>query len=189
MINPENLHEATEKVLYNLTADESLKQRILQRAVESGTKKSRRFAVIPAFCSVMVVLMLVLAGMNGLKPVDPSASYDINVFSAGSSDVAAPVENAYEDIFDSIKPENVVSVELSDLGTVTDPEACASLISLLQHNSVSADHIFGTAVHTLHIKTSDGTDIAFSVDEPFIGNESSWSCAEFFDKLYQLIDP
>lgn len=189
MMGPEKLHEATEKALYNLTADESLKQRILQKAAaaETDTQKRRRFTSIPAFCTVMAALMLILVVMNGLQPVDPAASVEINVFSAGSSQDVSVAGNEYADVLDNLDPNQVVSVELTDVGTVSDPEACASLVSLLQHNSVSSDYSIEKAVHTLYIISSDGSSLSFVAEEPYLSSGSTWSCVEFFDRLHHLI--
>ncbi len=188
MINPENLHQATEKALFNLTADESLKQRILEKAAgyQNVSRKHRILTSIPAFCTVMAVLMLVLTVMNGLKPVDPASSVEINVFSAGSDD-ASPVDKS-ADVFDMLNPDTVLSVELTGFGTVTDSESCSSLISLLQHNSVPTDYSLENAVQSLIITSADGTKLTFNVEEPYLGSDNCWSCAEFFERLRELTE-
>lgn len=189
MINPENLHQATEKALFNLTADESLKQRILEKAAgyQHVSRKRRILTSIPAFCTVMAVLMIVLTVINGLKPVDPASSVDINVFSAGSSDDIAPADKDAE-IFDVLNPDAVLSVELTGFGTITDSEACSSLISLLQHSSVPTDYSIEDPDHTLIISSADGTKLTFNVKEPYLGSDNCWSCAEFFDRLHELAE-
>ena len=190
MMNPENLQQATEKALFNLTADDSLKQRILEKAAgyQTVSRKSRILTSIPAFCTVMAVLMLVLTVMNGLKPVDPASSVEINVFSAGSSDDVSPVDHTGADVFDMLNPDTVVSVELTGIGTITDTEACSSLISLLQHSSVPTDYSFDKSAHTLYIISADGTKLTFNVEEPYLENGSCWSCPEFFVRLHELTD-
>ena len=58
MNNLEELHAVSDKVLSGLTADDSLKQRILQTAVLSGEKAQKRgFSPIPAFCSIIVLII------------------------------------------------------------------------------------------------------------------------------------
>lgn len=190
MITPEKLHEATDRALYGLTADESLKQKILQKAAAceaSGRKISGR-SILPAFCVVMAALVLVLTAVNSLRPVDPASTVEIKVFSAGSSDETDSADSSYPDIFDDLDSNNVISIELSDVGKITDAESCAALISLLKNNAVTAECSFEGSEHSLIIESADGTKLCFNVTEPFIGTEKSWSCESFFESLHNMIE-
>ncbi len=190
MITPEKLHEATDRALYGLTADESLKQRIFQKAAAceaSGHKITGR-NILPAFCAVMAALVLVLTAVNSLRPVDPASTVEINVFSAGSSDKSDSADSSYPDIFDDLDSNNVISIELSDVGKITDVESCKALISLLKNSAVSADCSFVGSEHSLIIESTDGTKLSFDVTEPYIGKEKCWSCESFFESLHNIID-
>ena len=190
MITPEKLHEATDRALYGLTADESLKQRIFQKAAacEASGQKITGRNILPAFCAVMAALVLILTSVNGLRPVDPASTVEINVFSAGSSDKSDSAETSYPDIFDDLDSNNVISIELSDVGKITDAESCAALISLLKNSAVSADCSFTGSEHSLIIESTDGTKLSFDVTEPFIGAEKCWSCESFFESLHKMIE-
>lgn len=74
MIKPEELRTATEKALSGLTADESLKQKILLKASESEQKEHEPvYRPVLKLCAIVGVLLLMVAGLNSIRPLSPSA--------------------------------------------------------------------------------------------------------------------
>lgn len=180
MKKPEELREVTENVLCGLTADDSLRSRILQKASAAGQEERRSsFRPVPALCGVLAALLIAVVALNGLNPVSPADPGDMNIFAAGSNDTAEPV------LLDGIGPDEVASVEITGLGTVSDPEKCAALISLLTEKAAPAGSSDPSAENRLNITLAGGTVIRFSVDEPVITGDGTWSCPEFFDLFRQ----
>ena len=72
MSDPAKLREASEKVLYGLRADDTLKQKILMKAAAGGDTGSRRaFRPLPVFCGVVAALLVAVIALNGLEPAVP----------------------------------------------------------------------------------------------------------------------
>ena len=180
MKKPEELREVTENVLCGLTADESLRSRILQNAAGAGREERRSaFRPVPALCGVIAALLIAVVALNGLNPVNPADPGDMNIFAAGSNDTRKSV------LLDGIDPDEVTSIEITDLGTVSGAEQCAALISLLTEKAAPAGSSDPSAESRLNITLAGGTVIRFSVDEPVISGDGTWSCPEFFDLFRQ----
>ena len=180
MIQPEELRTATDKALCGLTADESLRSRILQKAAGAGQEERRSaFRPVPALCGVIVVLLIAVFALNGLNSVSPVDPGEMNVFAAGSDDTAVSV------IPDFVDPEDVVSVEITGIGTLTGAERCAALVSLLREKAAPAESSVPSAKSRLNITLADGSVIRYTVDEPVLSAAAAWSCPEFFDLFRQ----
>ncbi len=181
MKNLEELHAVTDKVLSGLTADDSLKQRILQTAVMSGKKETKRlFSPIPAFCGVIVLLLITVGVLNNLRPVDPASSVEMNVFSAGSVEISPSPDDSDSVLPAGVNSENIVSIELSAPGIVTSADKCAALADALAKCEICEEPVEKNSDRQLIIRCKDGTQYRFSVCEPCISNEKCWSCEEFF---------
>ena len=181
MNNIEELREVTEKALYGLSADDSLKQRILQKA--SGYSEdihNRKFHTVPVFCTVLAALVLSLVLLNGLTPVNPASPGEINVFAAGNENVSSSENVQNKTILHEVDAHSVVSLELSGFGLINDPNLCSDLIGTLQSRAEKAEDGRGTNQGNLIITLSDGTVLCVAAEEPFIFSEVYWFCPEFF---------
>ena len=182
------LRHSTEKVLYGLTADESLKQRILQKTEKiSETGKSRTFNTVPVFCSVIAALIFAVLILNGLQPVNPVTPGEISVFTAGNDKNDGP-----EDSFLLLKEYEtekgpIQSVEISGIGTITDPQICSRLITVLKDYSVLGENREYGDKEEIRIVFSDGKAIRLDAEEPYIIGTSCWSCPEFFTLFRQSL--
>ena len=146
----EDLRRVTDNTLHGLIADDSLKFRILQKAAQSGQdSRKRAFRPVPVLCSLIALLVVAVVALSTLKPVAPSNPGEMNVFAAGSKETDAP--------YTSIDPDTVISVELSGIGTVTDPEQCAELIALLQQDEAVSASGAQEEGSELTVTSGDGT--------------------------------
>ena len=185
MNNLEELHAVSDKVLSGLTADDSLKQRILQTAVLSGEKAQKRgFSPIPAFCSVIVLLLITVGVLNNLRPVDPASSVEMNVFSAGSVEISPSPEQSVSGLPAGIIPDNIISFELSDSVIVSSADKCAALAEALGKCITCEEPADTDSDRHLIIRCKDGNQYQFNVSEPYISNGLCWSCEAFFS-LYK----
>lgn len=191
MKKPEDLAEVTENVLYGLAADDSLKQRILQRAAEhTGTERKRVFHPVPVFSSVIFVLIIAAVLLNGLPPVVPAQPAEMKVFAAGSQDTVPPAEAAggtfVQAVFGGDMPGDVVSVELDGAGLVSDPGQCRSLISVLCESAEPAVNVSADQNSRLTITTAAGEVYQMEADEPYLAGSGCWSCPGFFSLLREF---
>ena len=186
MKNPEMLREATDKVLFGLTADDSLKQRIFQKAASDRESSSRRlFGPVPAFCAVVAMLLITVGVLNNLAPVNPAASVEMNVFSAGSVDIS-PAPDYPVSVFPAgFSSEIVSSVEINEKKPVTDPEECAALIAALEESEITDQPFGADSEGQVIVHCSDGSSYQFIASEPYLSYDGqSWICESFF-ALYQ----
>ena len=185
------LREVSDRVLYGLTADESLKRRILQRAAgNTDAGRKRIFHPIPVFCGVIAVLLAGVISLNSIKPVIPSDSVEMNVFAAGYKETVPPAGNDTDESSpfpESINPDSVVRIELRGVGIIDDPKQCFSLIRLLQDKSHPAKAVETSSSSDLIIVFSDGDRFVFGTDNSssLCGN-GSWICPEFFTAFRQF---
>ena len=182
MKNPEELREISDKVLFGLTADDSLKQRILQNAVSTGRTSSRKlFSPIPAFCTVIAMLLITVGVLNSIRPVDPAATVEMNVFSAGSVDIS-PSPDASDSVFPAgFQAETVVSVELAGRTAITDPQKCRALTDTLMNCTVSDESPDMNDAVKMTILCDNGDRYHYNASDPYISDDSHcWSCENFF---------
>ncbi len=182
MKNPEELREISDKVLFGLTADDSLKQRILQNAVSTGRTSSRiLFSPIPAFCTVIAMLLITVGVLNSIRPVDPAATVEMNVFSAGSVDIS-PSPDASDSVFPAgFQAETVVSVELAGRNAITDPQKCRALTDALMNCTVSDESPDMNDAVKMTILCDNGDSYHYNASDPYISDDSQcWSCDIFF---------
>ena len=70
MTDLNHLRNESEKALYGLKADETLKYRILQNAAAEPERKTRKsFQLIPVMCVVAAALLFSVLLLNGIPPV------------------------------------------------------------------------------------------------------------------------
>lgn len=185
MSRPEELRQVTEKTLYGLTADDSLKCRILQKASCSTASKHRFFLrPVPVLCTVFAALLAAVIALNTLQAVPSAGPVEIKSFIAGNIIVHSSL---FPDGFD---PYSVISVTVEGSGTVTDPEQCRMLISVLQDYAVPAESDALSDHSTLEITEESGGTFTFDVCNPYLSDEDHqvWSCPEFFSSFDRIIE-
>ena len=191
MNNLNEFREVTEKALYGLTADDSLKHRILQQTAQESVPPVRRPLSLISVCgAVLAILLIAVVALNNLQPVSPATPGEINVFTAGSETASAPSAGNFIPLplERDITAEMVTSVSVAGHGTVNDSALCSRLFSILQEKSVSAEIPDASAQAELDIFLSNGTVIHFDIEEPcIIGDNGCWSCPDFFVLLHQLL--
>ena len=189
MNNPKDLPNVTERVLYGLTADDSLKHRILQQAAQQKDKKvNKPFYLIPVFCTALAVLVLTVVVLNRVQPVSPSVPGEINVFTAGNDISSLPEKDVLCPLDPDISENNILSIQIAGLGTVLDSQQCAMLFCLLRDESIPADSPDVAVQNEMVITLKNGTEIRFNADEPyFYSGSDCWSCAAFFESARQML--
>lgn len=186
MSSPEELRQVTEKTLHSLIADESLKFRILQKAASSEQNdSSRRKNLIPAFCTILAVLLIAAVSLNSIRTVPASVPGELNSFTAGGTDSDIPL------LFpEGFHPDTVVSIEMENVGTVDDPEQCAALANILLHQSVQVAEPDSVIDGKLFVTTSEGQIYTFHISDPYLtgGNHICWSCPGFFSDFNKMVE-
>lgn len=183
VIKPEELRQATEYTLHGLTADDSLKFRILEKAASSSASPGRAsLHPVPVLCSVLAVLLIAVLGLNSLHPASSVEPVMFNSFSAGYSDSALPL------FPDGFNPDAVVCVELSGFGRVSDSGQCNALSGILASRAVPADSGNLSSGGILSFTDQSGNTAAFDASAPYLSGENGqcWRCPEFFTMFEQL---
>ena len=189
MNNLNNLRDITDKALCGLTADESLKHRILQRAASTSESSGNRpLFLIPVCCTVLAVLLVAVSFLNGLQPVTPAAPGEINVFAAGNDDTMYTSDHDLTPVDPSIPYDTISSVELTGFGVIEDPSLCSLLFSTIQEKSVPAVSPASEELTQLTIVVNDGTVIHFETEDPYIFSDQCWYCPEFFELVRQSFE-
>ena len=177
MIQPEELRSATDKALYGLTADESLKQRILLKA--SQTPQSRRdsvFRPVMKLCAVVGVLLLMVVALNSVRPLSPSAPGEMNVFAAGGKDTAGTP-------FSQIDIDHVSGVSVGSTD-YQDKTQYIELIRILQAEAKETDAEIPDGGKQIIIRMEDGKELSFGICEPYVYNDDKcWTCNGLFTFL------
>lgn len=183
MSRPEDLRQAAENTLYSLTADESLKFRILQSAAELSGKPSRSFPrTVPVLCTVLAVLLIAVVSLNTLQAVQNTDPANINVFAAGMTD------SGNRPLPAGIDPSSVISISMEGHEPLTSSEQCALLTGILIDQSKSADSSFSINTDKLVFTADDGSSYSFFTDDPYLsdGNGQCWSCPGFFAEFERI---
>lgn len=178
MSKPEELRRITDNTLHGLVADESLKFRILQKAAgQDKASALRPFRAMPALCAVIAALLIAVLALNTLQPVTSAGPGEIIAFAAGNPDShdSAILPSGFD-------MRSVVKIELTGIGTVTDPQQCILLCTLLKDQSESVEPGEVSNKNRLVISLSDGTSVSFDAADPFLTGSDGriWSCAAFF---------
>lgn len=186
MSDLEQLRQATENTLHELTADESIKFRIVKAAaVANDTKTHLNHSIrpIPLICSVLAVLLICVFALNSLQPVPSNVPGNLNSFTAGSSD--SDISSFFPDSFD----HNSVSSISLDNTLLTDHNLCSLLINILQNQTVLAEPSKDlTQQGSISIVTSDGNVYSYDLQNPFLISQDGkwWSCPGFFTEMARL---
>ncbi len=177
MIQPEELRSATDKALYGLTADESLKQRILLKASQTTeTRRDSVFRPVMKLCAVVGVLLLMVVALNSVRPLSPSTPGEMNVFAAGGKDTAGTP-------FSQIDIKKVAGISIGSVD-YQDEARCAEMIRMLQSESKEADVEIPDNGERIVIRMEDGKEYAFCINEPYVFNdEKCWTCSGLFTLL------
>ena len=194
MKRPEDLPQITDHLLRDLTADQAMKTRILQRAARETYQPDRPAfrRTLPAACfavAARLLLVFLLTGKTALPSVTEPG--EITVFTAGSvPDSFSDADTASESGFFAgigIEPERIVSIEIEDTTVVSDRQKCFDIADLLNRQAIPARLPDESSVRyrTAGFVTDDGTRFACQVCEPYLKSDSLWSCAAFFDAIRQ----
>ena len=190
MIHLRDLPQITDKTLHGLTADDTIKHRIIQKVTESGRPEpQKRFRPVPVLCGLIAAALIAAIALNGINPVQPVSPGEMNVFAAGSKDSDSTVAIPESGFLPELEPDAVVSIEITGLGKCTDPSACASLISTLKDEAVlyeSNAALSGAA--QLQITLRDGSPMIFYADEPCLFGDQCYLCPTFFECFREALD-
>ena len=95
MIKLENLPEITDRALDGLKADESLRTKILNAAIQDEKRYTHKQIrhLAPVLLSSVAVMILCIFLLNGKKPVPSDEQHLIHSFTAGNSETS-PVSYA-----------------------------------------------------------------------------------------------
>lgn len=184
MSRPEDLRKVTEITLHSLIADESLKFRILQKAVSyEQNERSRQKKLIPLFCTVLAALLIAAVSLNSIKSLPASGPGDLNSFTAGGTNIATSI------FPEDFRPDSVLTVEMENLGTISDPDQCTVLTKILLNQSVPSDDADPVQDGKLIVTTSEGESYVFMVRNPYLinGDNRRWSCPAFFREFNNMI--
>ena len=179
----EDIRTVTDKALYGLTADESLKFRILQKAAACEQKGARRIAhPVPVLCAVVAFLVIIAVSINGIQPVEPVVPGEMTVFAAGGTD-----DRTVSSI-GKIESGHVISVEVTGIGTVTDPSGCDALIGLLKNDAESTAEEPDKWSEKIVIRMDDGSVYEYKAAEPCLDDGRNLECPAFFSMMHELLD-
>ena len=180
----ENLPAVAESSLHELTAGEELKYRILSAAASGQeTEKKNRFrSVVPVVCAcvaVMIVALGILNNYTGAPTETPSVS--MNNYTAGYS--ANSRQNDDHVLFQAagLQDKKLLSIEITGCGTISDPETCAELLSLLLNESVYLENseTESKGQETLIIRTEQGETFIFPMNDSLLYDHGTWNCESF----------
>lgn len=175
MIQPEELRSATDKALYGLTADESLKQRILLKASQTTQSNRDSFVFRPVLklCAIVGVLLLMVVALNSVRPLSPSAPGEMNVFAAGGKDTTGT-------LFSQIDVDSVSGVSVGSID-YADKAQCVEMIRVLQSEARETDTDIPADGEKMIIRMKDGTEHLFYIREPYVyKDDKCWTCAGLF---------
>ena len=180
----EKLPEITEKALGGLTADESLKYRILKSAAESKPAGERSFLrpVFGLLCAtaVMVFVLLALGGRPGLDP-SPTEAPVLRSFTAGGGPLQAEAFPA------TLTAGKAVSADIASLGTIEDEKNLGLITEALAEAEPAPLPDGASSDPGLVLRLADGSEFSFALSDPYlISGSSAWTCPRFFEIISQL---
>jgi hypothetical protein len=143
----------------------------LEPALSSGSVVSNVSAQGDAVFSVQ--------GMNGAM-VAANVGGTMRAFQRVSFAGSAVIGN--ESLADTLcSPGNVVSLELSDVGTVTGDAAQQLMTTLLDNASFQSASISSSGSQSLMIGLNNGLSLQLMVSGDSVSGCGTWSCPEFFE--------
>ena len=89
-----------------------------------------------------------------------------------------------EDLADTLQlGGHIISMELSDVGTVTDKDVCESLFATLIDcaSYESSGNVSGK--QSLHIELDNGLTVQLTIKNDKLSACGTWSCPEFFEEF------
>lgn len=190
MIKLEQLPEYTDSVLYDLTADQALKHKILTAAADFSApkEKSRIFLTVPVLCSLIAVLLIAVVFLNNFKPVNISDQGEITVFAAGANHTEAPdTSYSFADILNDTEEKKVLQFQLDDGTVISKTDSCTSLFHVLKSKSIPVDDQKLSESSIITIIFDDASSVQLEAFPPLLTDgKNVWSCQEFFDTLYHF---
>ena len=183
MIKPEELRTATEKALSGLTADESLKQKILLKASESEQNRHEPvYRPVLKLCAIVGVLLLMVAGLNSIRPLSPSAPGEMTVFAAGGKDSAGA------SLFAQIDTDKIAGIKIGNQDLITDSQ-CSDLIRLLQSEARESEAEASAETDLMSLQMTDGTEKVFEISDPYLFKDGKcWTCPGFFARMQNILE-
>ena len=192
MKKPEELPAITDKVLYNLKADDRLKTRIIYHASRNQIKSEKHFTwrvlIYPSIAVTVMVLVLAFIGSRTKVP-SLSGPADISVFAAGgqrtsedrNSSAFVLCEGREEDL------TQIKSVQIEGWSRVDDPARCRELIEILyQFARESSDTESKASSGILLFRFAEEKIVRISIYDNCLDVNGLWVCKEFFD-AYQAM--
>ena len=188
MSSLEQLRNATESTLHGLTADESLKHRIFQKAAvlqQSETERRSFLRPIPLLCSVLIFLLAGVITLNMIKPVESYGPGEINSFTAGIDE-----SDSISLFSDDFTPDSVIKIESDQFGSVSDRESCISLAGILMKKAVPTERTVPFQRISLSFMTSSDTVYSYDAEPPILVSPDGqcWSCPDFFEEIVNISD-
>ena len=183
----ENLPKITDRALDGLRADDVLKTRILNAALQQDKPSGKQLRFIPVLLSSVALMILCVFLLNGKKPLLPEEEQHlIHSFSAGNS-VTEPI--AFNE-FTAIDPDTIESMELTSGSKQTSSEQLVRLAEMLRSGSEPApDNSISELKGSLEINTSSGRSISLPAEPPYIGwSDGVRKCEAFFEMFKEMPD-
>ena len=184
----DNLPEITDRALDGLRADENLKTRILNAALQNQEPRTvvRSRQLVPALLSAVAVMILCVFLLNGKKPLLQDHEQNlIHSFSAGNSASASVSFGS----FTGTDPLSFASVELLSAGRISDPDLLNQLTDLIKNHSESVPNGEMDMKDQLNFYGSGGLLFSLPVEAPFIDwSDGPRKCEPFFDLFNQSVD-
>ena len=189
----DRLPEYTESILYDLTAGQDLKQRILNTAADDSENKKRGllFHPVPVLCSLVAVLLIVAVFINGLKPVVVPDEGQMMVFTAGGNQTEAPENiSSFERVLYEIEPETIERIELDNNVTIyNDDKSCTELFRILKDKAVLDNGQILPESSVMTIVMKDGSSFQTEIYRPWLTDgKKVWICKDFFDKVNSITE-
>ena len=180
----ENLPQITDRALDGLKADETLKTKILNAALQERETLSaeKPMHLLPVLLTSVAVMLLCVFLLNGKKPLPPEEDqHIIHSFSAGNSDVSS----VSFDVFYETEPDSIKSIEFLTGGKITDRELINQMMELLKLTSEPVDNIEIKMNDQLDVFGPSGLMFSLQTESPYIKWSDGIRKCELFFEAYR----
>lgn len=145
-----------------------------------------------------------LAGTGGIvsnKAAQGEAVYEVKKM--GGAVVAARVDGVYrafqrvsfgenallgrETLIDTLRPEDVVALELTGVGTIQNPDTCRRLMTILENTAAFLRAGSSETNTSLLIQMENGLTLQMAVNGERIMACGTWASPEFFDAFQEAL--
>ena len=194
MKKPEELPVISDKVLYNLKADDRLKKRIIYQASRNQNKSEKQFTwrvlIYPSIAVAVMVLVLAFIGSQTKVP-SLSGPADISVFAAGGQSTSGDRDSSAFVLCEGREEDltQIQSVQIKGKSRVDDPAKCRELIEILYRFArVSSDTELNDSSGILLFRFSGEKIVRISIHGNCLDVNGLWVCNEFFDAYQAMIN-